>query len=89
MNVAASNIDAPQDRMRYALNRVNQIQMSWSARELFFLVKIFFPTETRSCISEAAATLCTCGEFSINGRRYTANALKLVKTQRPVIAQAE
>jgi hypothetical protein len=71
----------PHDRIRYALNRVNKAEASWSVRELFFLVKMFFPAETRSSISKAAATLCTCGDFSISGRRYKMKALKPVKTE--------
>lgn len=81
MNRVPSNIDTPQDRIRYALNRANQTEMSWSARELFSLVKIFFPTETRSSISAGVATLCSCGDFPICGRRYTAKALKLVSQE--------
>ena len=81
MHFVDSKMDAPQDRIRYALNRVNPPETSWSARELYFLVKMFFPAETRSCVSKGAATLCGCGEFSICGRRYTAKALKLVRQE--------
>lgn len=81
MNNVISNIFTPHDRIRYALNRVNKAEASWSVRELFFLVKIFFPTETRSSISKAAATLCTYGEFSISGRRYKKKSLTPVKAE--------
>ena len=81
MNVI-SNVFTPLDRIRYALNRVKPAEASWSVRELFFLVKVFFPAESRSNICRAAAKLCTCGEFSISGRRYTMKALKPVQTER-------
>jgi hypothetical protein len=81
MNNFISNIFTPHDRIRYALNRVNRAEASWSVRELFFLVKIFFPTETHSSISKAAATLCTYGEFSISGRRYKMKSLKPVRLE--------
>jgi len=71
---------ASPDRIRYALQHVNRAKVSWSARELFFLVKIFFPTETRSSVSQAAATLCTSGDLSISGRRYKMKAPKPVHT---------
>lgn len=80
MNVI-SNVFTPLDRMRYALNRIKPTEASWSARELFFLVKIFFPAESRSNVCRAAATLCTSGEFSISRRRYTRKALKPVQTE--------
>jgi len=82
MNLGLSNSDTPHDRIRYALSRASQTEGSWSARELFFLVKHFFPAETRSCVNDGASTLCSCGEFLINGRRYQAKALKSVKSDR-------
>lgn len=81
MNIVATKILTPHDRMRYALTHVNKAEESWSARELFFLVKKFFPMETRPSISRASATLCTCGEFSISGRRYKTKALKPVQRE--------
>ena len=71
-----SRIFEPADRIRYALDRINRAEMSWSARELFFLVKIFFPAETSSRVSTAVAALCIHGELTIRGRRYQAKALK-------------
>jgi len=70
MKRVISNIETPPDRIRYALNQVNQAAVSWTGRELYFLVRKFFPAETRSRISAAAAGLCSSGEFSISGRRY-------------------
>ena len=84
MNIAADKILTPCDRIRYALDRVNQAEASWSVRELFFLVKRFFPAETRSNISSAAATLCIYGEFSISGRRYKMKVPKPVKAEAVV-----
>ena len=69
-----SRVSEPADRIRYALNRVNRAEVSWSARELFFLVKIFFPAETFSHVCEAAAALCIHGELAIRGRRYQMRA---------------
>jgi len=66
-----SRVSEPEDRIRYALNRARHAKdVSWSARELFFLVKIFFPAETFSHVREAAAALCVHGELTIRGRRY-------------------
>ncbi len=76
MNIVISRIFKPHDRTRYSLERVNRAEMSWSARELFFLVKTFFPAETRFTVSNAAATLCAHGELSISGTRYTMKSLK-------------
>ncbi len=76
MNCATSNLDAPNERVRYALNRVNQAAVSWTARELYFLVRNFFPAESRSRISAAAAMLCRSGEFSIRRRRYNLTVQK-------------
>ena len=81
MNKVSSHIFTPHDRIRYALKRVNQTDASWSVRELFFLVKSFFPAETRFNVSKAAATLCTYGEFSISERRYKMKSLKPLKTE--------
>jgi len=81
MYMAISNKFVARDRIRYALTRVDQTEVSWSARELFFLVKMFFPAETRSSINEATTALCSSGEFLISGRRYERKALKPVKTE--------
>jgi hypothetical protein len=74
MNCVSSNPDTPRDRIRYVLKRVSQAEVSWTGRELFFLVKTFFPVETRSRVGAAAATLCSSGEFFITGRRYQTKA---------------
>jgi hypothetical protein len=83
MNFDRARIRTAHDRIRYVLSRVNQLEASWTPRELFFLVKKSFPTETQSRISAAAAALCSLGEFSVIGRRYQANALKPVKCAAP------
>ena len=89
MNCAVSNLNTSHERIRYALNRVNRADMSWTGRELFFLVKNYFPAETRSDVNTAAATLCSYGEFSICGRRYQAKTRKPVKAERIAIAQVQ
>jgi len=76
----------PHDHIRHVMNYVSQKEATWSARELFFLVKKFFPTETRSRISVGVAELCNCGEFSIHGRRYKSVALKPMKAREEVVA---
>jgi len=89
MNCAASNLNTSHDRIRYALNRVNREEMSWTGRELFFLVKKYFPAESRSDINTAAATLCSYGEFSISGRRYQAKAAKPLQAEQVAVAQVQ
>ena len=81
----ADQNETPDARIRYALERVQPEQTSWSARELFFLVRKFFPTETRVRINEGAATLCNCGELLIDDRRYKKGADRTHKsTSDPV-----
>jgi len=89
MNCAVSNLDTSPDRIRYVLNRVNRAEVSWTGRELFFLVKQFFPAETRSAVSTAAATLCSCGEFSISGRRYQTKASKAAEPERATVTRGQ
>ena len=77
-----SRVSEPEDRIRYALKQANRAKVvSWSARELFFLVKIFFPAETQARVSMAAAALCVHGELTIFGRRY--------QTRTPAKAQTK
>ena len=89
MNYASSNRDAPHDRIRYVLTRVNRAEAAWTGRELFFLVKQFFPAETRAGVSAAAAALCNCGEFSISGRRYQTGAQKPVNAEGLAAVRAQ
>jgi len=86
MNCAVSNLDTSHDRIRYVLDRVNQTGVSWTGRELFFLVKHFFPAETRSAVRAAAAALCCSGEFSINGRRYQTKTPTPKKAEQIAVA---
>ena len=89
MNCAVPNLDTSPDRIRYVLARVNRAGVSWTGRELFFLVKQFFPTETRSAVRAAASSLCSAGEFSISGRRYQTKAPEPPKAERVAVAHAK
>lgn len=88
MKFASARTGTAHDRIRYVLSQVNQLEASWTTRELFFLVKKFFPTETQSRISTAVAALCSVGEFSLSGRRYQTKALKSAKSGAPPVFNA-